>query len=204
MKQKFCMVFLVCLLGLTLCIRLGLAETPTAQVRAMLEEVMAVQTNPQLQGQEFRNERRMAIRKTISQNFYFDSMTRDALGAHWEKLNEAERAEFKGLFQDLFLESYTKLVLDFLKKETILYNREEPGQGRALVKTTIARVNEEIPVDYSLMWVQGRWLVGDVTIDGVSILRNYRQSFARVIQRESYKSLLQKMRLQQQAMEKPS
>ena len=198
------MPFLFCLLILTLPVPPSFAETPKNQVRAMLEEVMAVQTNPRLQGSEFRDQRRMAIKKIIAQNFHFGSMTRDALGAYWEKLSEAEGAEFKGLFQDLFLESYTKLVLDFIKKETILYNGEETGQDQARVKTTIARVNEEIPVDYSLTWVEGRWLVRDVAIDGVSILRNYRQSFARVIQRESYKSLLQKMRLQQQAMEKPS
>jgi phospholipid transport system substrate-binding protein len=65
-------------------------------------------------------------------------------------------------------------------------------------------VNEEIPVDYSLTLVQEQWLMDDVTIDGVSIVRNYQRSFTRVIQRESYKSLLQKMRLQQQAIEKPS
>jgi len=170
----------------------------------MLEEVMAVQTDPRLQGAESRNERRTAIKKIIARNFHFDSMTRSALGAHWEKLREAERAEFKGLFQDLFLESYTKLVLDFLKRETILYNGEEAGKDRARVKTTIARVNEEIPVDYALAWVKERWFVEDVSIDGVSILGNYRQSFARIIQRESYKSLLEKMRLQRQAMEKSS
>jgi len=43
-----------------------------------------------------------------------------------------------------------------------------------------------------------------VAIDGVSIIRNTRQSFTRVIQRESFQSLLKKMRLQQQAIEKPS
>jgi phospholipid transport system substrate-binding protein len=96
------------------------------------------------------------------------------------------------------------LVLDFLKREKILYTKEELNQDHALIKTTIVRMNEELPVDYSLTSVLGQWLVDDVTIDGVSIVRNYHQSFTRVIQRESYKSLLQKMRLQQQAIEKPS
>ncbi len=96
------------------------------------------------------------------------------------------------------------MVLDFLKREKILYTQEELREGQALIKTTIVRVNEEIPVDYSLTLVQGQWLVHDVTIDGVSIVRNYRQSFSRVIQRESFQSLLKKMRLQQQAIEKPS
>jgi phospholipid transport system substrate-binding protein len=96
------------------------------------------------------------------------------------------------------------LVLDFLKQEKILYHQEETRQDHARIGTTIVRVNEEIPVDYSLTLVQGQWLVDDVTIDGVSIVRNYRQSFSRIIQRESFQSLLKKMRLQQQAIEKPS
>jgi phospholipid transport system substrate-binding protein len=131
-------------------------------------------------------------------------MAKQALSSHWEKLNEAERAEFRALFHDLFQESYSKLVLDFVKKEKILYTQEELHQDQALIKTTIIRINEEIPVDYSLTLVQGQWLVCDVTIDGVSIVRNYQRSFTRVIQQESYRSLLQKMRLQQQAIENPS
>ncbi len=203
MKLK---IFLVVFFLLSLAVQImpSYPEAPTPRVRTMLEEVMAIQANPRLQGQEFRNQRRTAIKKIIAQNFNFGAMAREALGQYWEKLSEGEQADFRVLFQDLFQESYTKLVLDFLKREKILYTKEEYDQGRALIKTTVVRVNEEIPVDYSLSSVRGQWLVDDVTIDGVSIVRNYRQSFTRVIQRESYKSLLQKMRLQQQAIEKSS
>ncbi len=175
-----------------------------ARVRTMLDQVMAIQTDPQLQGTGHREERRVAIKKIIGENFYFDAMARQSLGPYWEKLSEKERSQFKSIFQDLFQESYTKLVLDFLKREKVVYAEEDLPPGRALIKTTLVRVNEEIPVDYSMTLVQGQWLVEDVTIDGVSVVRNYRQSFTRVIQTESYKSLLQKMRLQQQAIEKPS
>jgi ABC-type transporter MlaC component len=41
-----------------------------------------------------------------------------------------------------------------------------------------------------------------VAIDGVSIVQNYRKSFSRVIQQETYEGLLKKMRMQQQAIEK--
>lgn len=204
MKLKISMTILFCLIILGFQIMRSHAETPAARVQVMLEQVMAIQTDPQLQGPAFREERRTAIKKIIAQNFDFQAMARQALGPYWEKLNDAERVEFKGLFQDLFQESYTKLVLDFLKREKVLYNKEELHRGQALIQTTLVRVNEEIPVDYSLTFVQEQWLVDDVTIDGVSIVRNYQRSFTRVIQRESYKSLLQKMRLQQQAIEKPS
>jgi phospholipid transport system substrate-binding protein len=204
MKRKILVAFWTGFLILTLQIITVGAETPGSRVRSMLEDVMAVQTNPQFQGQEFRNQRRTAIKKIIGQNFYFEVMAQRALSQHWAKLNEAERAEFMALFQDLFQESYSKLVLDFLKREKILYPQEELRQDHALIKTTVVRVNEEIPVDYSLTLVQGQWLVDDVTIDGVSIVRNYQRSFTRVIQQESYRSLLQKMRLQRQAIDKPT
>jgi phospholipid transport system substrate-binding protein len=204
MKLKISLTILFCLTSLGFQNVRSHAETPTARVQGMLEQVMAIQTNPQLQGPASREERRSAINKIIARNFDFEAMARKALGPHWEKLNDAERVEFKALFQDLFQGSYTKLVLDFLKREKVLYNKEELHQGRALIQTTLLRVNEEIPVDYSLAFVQEQWLVDDVTIDGVSIVRNYQRAFTQVIQRESYKSLLQKMRLQQQAIEKPS
>ena len=204
MKLKILVAFWFGFLSLAVQIMPVGAETPAARVRSMLEEVMAVQTNPQFQGQEFRNQRRTAIKRIIGQNFYFEGMAQQTLGPDWAKLNEADRAEFKALFHDLFQESYSKLVLDFLKREKILYSQEELRQDHALIKTTVVRVNEEIPVDYSLTLVQGQWLVDDVTIDGVSIVRNYQRSFSRVIQQESYRSLLQKMRLQQQAIDKPT
>lgn len=180
------------------------AATPTAQVRTILEEVMAIQTDPQLQGPPFRNRQRTAIKRIIGQNFCFDIMARRSLGTYWGKLNEAERADFKGIFQELFQESYTKLVLDFLKQEKILYIAEKIESNKALVKTKISRANEDIPVDYTLLIVQGRWLVEDVSIDGVSIVGNYQRSFSQVIKRESYASLIKKMRLQRKAIEEPS
>jgi phospholipid transport system substrate-binding protein len=180
------------------------AGIPTEQVRSILEEVMAIQTNPQLQGDKFRNEKRIAIKKVIAQNFHFDAMAKQALGQHWQALNETKRSEFKAIFQDLFQESYTRLVLDFLGREKILYNKEEIRQNQAMVKTTIVRISEEIPVDYSLAAVEQKWLVDDVKIDGVSIVQNYQKSFSRVIQQESFEGLLKRMRLQQQAIERTS
>ncbi len=175
---------------------------PTERVKAILEEVIAIQTNPQLK--EFKNEKRVEIKKIIARNFHFDAMVKQALGQHWQGLNEGKRSEFKVIFQDLFQESYTRLVLEFLGREKILYHQEEVRQNQARVKTAILRLNEEISVDYSLAEVGEKWLVEDVAIDGVSIMQNYQKSFSRVIRQESIEGLLKKMRLQQQTIERSS
>jgi phospholipid transport system substrate-binding protein len=174
------------------------AGEATDQVRAILNRVISIQTDPRYKGPESRNQRRLAIKEVIGRSFNFDAMATQALDLHWAKLTEAQRQEFKTVFQDLFQESYTKLVLDFLKEEKIVYAKEEPLKDRTAVTTVIMRANEDIPVDYSLSPVNGKWLVDDVKIDGVSIVQNYRKSFSRLIQQESFESLLKKMKFQQQ------
>ncbi|MGA3173862.1 MAG: ABC transporter substrate-binding protein [Syntrophorhabdales bacterium] len=178
------------------------AGEATGVVRKMLDSVIAVQTDPALQSQASRPIRRAKIKKVILENFNFEDMAQQSLGDYWKELSASKQQEFKSIFQDLFLDSYSRLVLDFVRKEKIAYLGEEDGQNKLMVKTRIQRVNEEIPVDYYLAEAKHSLLVNDVTIDSVSIVQNYHKSFSRVIKQESYESLLKKMRLQQKAMEK--
>jgi phospholipid transport system substrate-binding protein len=202
MKGKVILTLLAVVLSMAFQQSLCRAEPPVDTVRQMLDEAISIQIDPALQGQEFRDARRSAIKKVILKNFYFDDMARQALGSHWDGLNSAKRAEFKSIFQDLFLDSYSRLVLDFLKKEKVQYLGEDVQKEQASVKTTIYRINEAIPVDYSMALVNQKWLVRDVRIDGVSIVENYRKSFSRLIKQESFDALLRKMRLQQQTIQK--
>jgi phospholipid transport system substrate-binding protein len=130
-------------------------------------------------------------------------MAERSLGEHWNRLNPEERAEFKEIFRGLFQDSYAFMVLENLKKEKILYEDEEVNKEVARVKTAMIRPYARILVDYELAPVNGSWLIGDVRIDGVSIVSNYRETFASVINRESYEILLEKMRKKIEAEEIP-
>jgi phospholipid transport system substrate-binding protein len=200
MKYKLLLMgFIYILSSFFVCARCC-AGTPTEHVRAMLDKVMSIQIDPRLKGEGFRDRRRIAIKEVIKENFDFDAMAEQTLGQFRKDLDETRRAEFRHVFQDLFQDSYTRMVLDFLKKEEIHYAKGHINPGKALVKTTIVRINDEIPVDYFLAPAKNGWLVYDVEIDGVSIVKNYKRSFARVIKKESFDALLRKMRLQQRAV----
>ena len=199
MKARIWMPLLVTGSLLVLGQAVASAAAPTELVRRMLDEILAIQSNPTAQDPQSRAGRRTEIRKVILRNFNFEGMARQALGQQWAALDGAKRAEFKSVFQDLFLDSYSRLVLDFLKKEKITYSGEVDGKDQVAVKTVIQRVNEEIPVDYVVAGGGSGLLVRDVSIDGVSIVANYQKSFSRIIKQESYESLLKKMKLQQQA-----
>lgn len=172
----------------------------TDQVRHILDEVMAIQSNPQLAGDTHRPERKKRIQEILAKNFDMDRMAKDAMGNYWQKLQAKQQAEYTAVFHDLFQDSYTRLVLDFLKQEQIRYSPADLKNGEALVKTVILRQDANIQVDYLLARLEGGWRIHAVTIDGVSIVRKYEDAFSRVIRTKSYDELLEKLRLQQRAI----
>jgi phospholipid transport system substrate-binding protein len=178
----------------------ALAESPTDYVRGILDRAMAIQNDPALAGPAHEPARARAIHQIIEQSFDFPLMARESLGPTYSRLSPGQRAEFTRIFSYLFQDSYTRLVLNFLKKETVIYNRQNQKNQEARVDTTMVRPNETIPVDYLMHRHQQRWILYDVKVDGVSILNNYKQQFARVIATRSFEVLMEKMRKQYQAI----
>ena len=177
--------------------RPALAQTPTAYVRGILDQVMGLQNDPALSTQA----RSQAIHKIIERNFDFALMAKDSLGPAYERLSGGQRQEFTQTFSYLFQDSYARLVLNFLKKENIQYGREPPEGDKARVDTAIVRTNENIPVTYLMHTAPQGWILYDVIVDGVSILQNYKTQFAQVIRTKSFEFLLNKMQEQRRAIQ---
>lgn len=176
------------------------AGGPTDYVRSILDQVMAIQKNPALAGEAQKATRAREIRRVIQQSFDFSLMAKTSLGAGFDRLSSGQRQDFIDTFASLFQDSYTRMVLNFLKQETIRYQQERQDNGQARVNTTIVRTNETIPVDYSMHRGPKGWLLYDVSVDGVSILENYKNQFAQVIRTQSFDSLLSRMKAQRRAL----
>jgi phospholipid transport system substrate-binding protein len=177
--------------------RPALAGAPTDYVRSILDQVMNLQNNPALSTQA----RAQAVHQIIERNFDFDLMAKDSLGSSYERLSGGQRQEFTRTFSYLFQDSYTRLVLNFLKKENIQYQQELPEGNKARVNTAIVRTNENIPVTYLMHTAPQGWVLYDVIVDGVSILQNYKTQFAQVIHTKGFEFLLNKMQQQRRAIQ---
>ncbi len=200
MKNQFRIISLA-LAVLGLLVSSALAVTPTAYVKGILDQVITIQNDPALAGEGHKPARARAIRQVIQKNFDFTLMAQNSLGPVYGRLTAGQRQEFVSTFSYLFQDSYTRLVLDFLKKETIKYDQERREGHGARVNTKMIRTNETIPVDY-LMRPQGQgWLLYDVIVDGVSILDNYQRQFTQVIKSNSFEFLLNKMKTQARALQ---
>ena len=62
----------------------------------------------------------------------------------------------------------------------------------------------EIPVDYRMLRKGERWLVYDVTVEGLSLVDNYRGQFNKIIETSSYQHLVKKMKARNEEFVAPA
>jgi ABC-type transporter MlaC component len=105
----------------------AMAQGPTGYIRGILEQVMTIQNNPSLS----RSNRRQQIHQIIRNNFDFNTMAKTVLGSSYSTLNAGQVNEFNNVFSYLFQDSYTSMVLDFLKHENIQYGAASQTDGKS-------------------------------------------------------------------------
>lgn len=79
--------------------------------------------------------------------------------------------------------------------EKVQYEGETIDGEYAVVKVNIiTQKNRDISVDYRLQKEKNEWFVYDVSIEGVSLVNNYRTQFNSIILQSSYEDLVKKMK----------
>jgi phospholipid transport system substrate-binding protein len=168
------------------------AGVPTEQLKQRVDRVIKVLDDPMFTDKPV--ERRAAVRKIAEDIFDYPDTARRALGVHWNGRTPQEREEFARLFADLLDRAYIGKI-DLYQGEKVGFVGETVNGDEAAVKTRIVtKRGTEVPVDYRMHFKNGRWLVYDVIIEGVSLVANYRTQFNKIVQTESYPALVQKLK----------
>jgi phospholipid transport system substrate-binding protein len=170
------------------------AGAPTDQLKAAVEQIIKILEDTGLRSAAKAPERRAAIRKEAEVVFDFGETAKRALGRHWQALSEKDRQEFTGLFTDLIERAYISKIERY-SGERVTYAGESVDSGLATVRTRfVTKQGTEIPVDYRMQQRGDRWLVYDVSVEGVSLISNYRTQFEKIIQTSSYAELVRKLK----------
>ena len=168
-----------------------IAETQiTAEVRGTIDQVLEIVADQSLKNDpELRREK---LRKVIGLRFNYKQMVMRSLAKNYKSRSDAERKEFTLLFKKLLENSYASKIENY-KDETINYVGEQVKGKYALVRTQIVRKDGVIDVDYKMLKDGDQWLVYDFVIEGVSLIRNYKSQFSKIISTESYAALVSKL-----------
>ena len=172
----------------------GAATGPTEQLKASTDQMLQILDDPAFKPEARLAERRKAIRRIADEIFDFEEMAQRALGQHWRPLTADQRKEFIPLFADLLDRAYLSSIERY-SGAPIRYTAERVEGDLAVVSTRIlAKQDQEIPVAYRMLRHRDRWLIYDVSAEGVSLVANYRTQFNSVIRTSSYEELLTRMR----------
>jgi phospholipid transport system substrate-binding protein len=162
----------------------------TASIRGTIDQVMEIIADPNLKSNPVL--KREKLRQVISLRFNFKQMVMRSLAKNYKDRSDEERKEFTLLFKKLLENSYASKIENY-KDEKINYVDEKIKGKYAMVRTQIVRKDGVVDVDYKMLKDGDQWLVYDFVIEGVSLIRNYKSQFSKIISTESYAALVSKL-----------
>jgi phospholipid transport system substrate-binding protein len=123
------------------------------------------------------------------------------LGKHWRQATPAQRKRFVDAFYQSLMRNYGEALLDFTAdRMKILPFRGDPNATSATVRTEVRRDNGTlVPVNYSLRKTPSGWKAWDVTIEGISYVRNYRNDIGAEVAQKGIDAVIQRLEAQNAA-----
>lgn len=135
------------------------------------------------------------VKEIITPHFDFIRISAWALGKHWRTASKEQKLRFVTAFRTLLVQTYGVVLLDYTDQELrYLPLRDDPASGDVTVRTEVIQPNgEAVSINYRLYLKNGAWKVYDISVEGVSLVTNFRTSFATEIKQAGLDSLIQRL-----------
>ncbi len=175
------------------------ADTPPdVLARTTTQEVLAVLK----QDREIRNgdlsKVYQLVEAKILPNFDFNRMTQLAVGKNWPRATAQQKQALVTEFRNLLVRTYSASLTAF-NNQTVEFKplNLKSGDDDVTVRSEIRQPGgQPIPIDYSMYKTAFGWKVYDVSIDSVSLVTNYRASFATTIRQSGIDGLIKTLAAQ--------
>ena len=127
--------------------------------------------------------------------FDFERMSQRVLGKDWRRASPAQRERFADEFEALLVRTYASAAREFSTRPVQFLPLRANAEGTlATVRTSIvADGGTTIPINYEMYESENGWKVYDVSIDGVSLVINYRTTFSREIRAGGIDQLIERL-----------
>jgi phospholipid transport system substrate-binding protein len=169
----------------------AVAASPKEQLQNTIDRVIEVLQT--IRSPQDIDKNRNALRQILLTRFDFAAMAQQSLGNRWSELN-AKEAEFVSAFTDLVENGYMS-TLGSYRGEKVVYDRDRiDGEAAEVDTRVVGGEGAPIKIGYKLHLRAGQWMVYDAVIDDVSVIKNYRSQFARILRTASLEELTQSLR----------
>jgi phospholipid transport system substrate-binding protein len=140
---------------------------------------------------------RALIDRLLLPHFDTDYAARMVLGRHWRDATESQRERFIEAFYQSLMADYGDALLQFKREQLkILPFRGDAAASTATVRTEVMREGKVVPVNFSLRRTPDGWKAWDVTIEGISYARNFRNDYGTEVDQQGLEHLIQRLEAQ--------
>ncbi|HEX2830263.1 MAG TPA: ABC transporter substrate-binding protein [Burkholderiales bacterium] len=182
------LIALFCAAFITVGMNAHAAETsPDALVKSVSDEVISV-----IRTTKDKRALRQAAEQKVLPHFDFRAMTQLAVGRYWREASAAQQKALTDNFRTLLVNTYTaSLNVAALGNESVEVKPSDAKGNDTIVRTIVKTGSRQpIPVDYRMQKGPEGWKVYDVIVENLSLVTNYRSSFASEIQRSGIDGLI--------------
>lgn len=165
-------------------------SSPTAQLKSSIDGLLALLKDKTLDNKT----RKEKLRTVLNGRFYFRAMSQRTLARNWKKASVEQQKEFVDLFSDLLEKTYLGRIEAYTNEHVEYLREKNKNAKRAVVYTQVVTKSADIPINYKLAKKGDQWLIYDVVIEEVSLISNYRSSYAEIIKKEGIDKLLDRMK----------
>ncbi len=175
----------------------GVAATATevaarAVISTTADEVLAVlRTSGLSNGQRLEK-----LEKIVYVRFNLPTMSRLVLGKKWRAFSSAQRDTYITEFIDYISIYYGSRLDSYAEEDVEVFKAKDRPRGDVQVSTRMVGGQANgVLVDYRLRLDSGEWKIIDVTIEHISLVKNFREQFSEVVKREGPEGLIRSLRL---------
>jgi phospholipid transport system substrate-binding protein len=163
-------------------------------IQTQVNKVLDVLRDPALKAESALETKEKKIWEIADNIFDYPELSKRTLARNWKKFTPDQQKEFTDLFGKLLGDVYMDRILEYDDQKVVFEKELSLGNNKAEVKSRIVTSSREIPMNYRMIEKNGEWRVYDVIIEGVSMVKNYRSQFRKILTNKSPEDLLKILR----------
>jgi phospholipid transport system substrate-binding protein len=193
MKKRLLIVLLTFIFLIALPLNLY-AATATDAVKGGVDAILTKLRDPAFK-QKSKQEQIEGIRETINDIFDWTELSKRTLGKNWKKFSPEQQKEFTDLFSTLLENVYADRLLAYSDEKVVFEKETELKKGRVEVASHIRLADgKQVPLNYRMINKNEKWRVYDIVIEGVSMVKNYRSQFKKILTNKKPEDLIETLK----------
>ena len=125
-----------------------------------------------------------------------EGLAKFSLGEESKKLSEKQISEFVQVFKVYFSKNISNKLKDYSDQDVKITGSKKISDVYVMVNSKIvnAKDKQEILVDWRVFLVNGKLIIRDLVVEGLSLARTPREEFASIIANKGFEALIENLK----------